>query len=69
VSDTTFLVRLRPPPSAIQQVVASTVRIQGDHLIFCDSEGKLVAMFMMEIIQSYSEISTLDSAQGRRLER
>jgi hypothetical protein len=55
--DTTFLVRLKPPSSAIQHVVASTLKIQGEPLIFCDSEGKLVAMFLLEIVQSYSEIS------------
>jgi hypothetical protein len=56
VPDKTFLFELKPPSSALQHVVATTVEIRDEHLILCDSEGKLAAMFHVEIVQSYREI-------------
>jgi hypothetical protein len=58
VPNKTFLVMLKPPSSALQHVVASTFEIRDEHLIFCDSEGKLAAMFLLEIVQSWNELSS-----------
>jgi hypothetical protein len=30
--------------------------MQGDHVVFLDSHGKLVALFLMEAVESWSEI-------------
>jgi hypothetical protein len=56
VSDKTFIVLFKPPLLTIQHVVAATAEIHGEHLVLLDSEGKLVALFLLEIIQSWNEI-------------
>lgn len=53
----TYIVRFKPPELGIQQVRASTVDIQDEHLIFCDSQGKLAALFVLEIVQSWNRLS------------
>ena len=59
----TYLVRMRAPGGALQHVTASTVEIHDEHLIFCDSEGKLAALFLMEVVESWDEIND-GSLQG-----
>jgi hypothetical protein len=36
-------------------VIATTVEIRGDHLVFFDAKGQLSALFLMEIVQSWNE--------------
>jgi hypothetical protein len=40
-----------------QSVIASTVEIHDEHLVFCDSERKLASLFLLEIVHSWNEIS------------
>jgi hypothetical protein len=56
--DKTFLVRMKAPNHAVQHVIASTVEIHDEHLIFCNSEGKLVALFLLAIVDSWNEIAS-----------
>jgi hypothetical protein len=57
MADRTYLVRLKSPSQAVEQVVASKVQIRGDHLVFVDSTGELVAIFLMDLIQSWKVMS------------
>jgi hypothetical protein len=50
----TFLVRLRS--DTIHHVRAATVEIHDDHLVFLTAEGMLAALFLFEIVESWSEI-------------
>jgi hypothetical protein len=50
-----FLVRFKIREMPTQPVIASTVQIQGDHLVFLDSDGKLVALLLMVLVESWSE--------------
>ena len=50
----TYLVRLKPPSLAFQQVTASKAEIQGDHLVFVDSNGKLAGLFLLELVESWT---------------
>jgi hypothetical protein len=54
MAEQTYLVRIRPPSGAFQQVVAVTTEIHGDHLVFLNSEGKLAALFLMEMVESWT---------------
>jgi hypothetical protein len=40
----------------VQIVSASTVEIHDEHLIFCDSQGTLVALFLLEIVESWCQL-------------
>lgn len=55
----TYFVKFKPPAlSLTHTVVASSVEIHDEHLIFCDSEGKLAALFLLETVESWSEHPT-----------
>lgn len=53
--DKTHVVRFRHPEVSAQLVAAASAEIQGEHLVL-DSEGKLGALFTMEIVESWTEL-------------
>jgi hypothetical protein len=57
MADKTYVVKFKPQAlRGIQVVVASTVEIHDEQLIFCNANGDLVALFLLEIVQSWSEL-------------
>jgi hypothetical protein len=48
-----YLVEFKPPSQAVQLVIAAAVEVQGEHLVFLNAEGKLSALFLMEIVESW----------------
>jgi len=52
-----YLVYLRPPSPAVHRVVASRFEIHEGYLVFVDSEGKLDALFVMELVESFNVVS------------
>ena len=56
MAEKTYLVRLKPPSRALQQVTASRFEILGDYLIFVDADGKQAGMFLMEVVESWNVI-------------
>jgi hypothetical protein len=65
MAEKTYLVRLKPPDLAIQQVVAVGAQIQGEHLVFVDSSGKLAGLFHLDLVESWTEISPDSPAQTK----
>ena len=55
--DKTFLVQYKAPETSSQIVVAARIEVHGEHLVFVNSEGKLAALFLMEIVESWREIA------------
>ena len=53
--DKTYLVRFKPPENSTQPVVAANTEIHGEHLVFLNSKGELTALFLLEIVESWSE--------------
>lgn len=51
MADPTYRVQLTT--GAVQHVIASTVQIYGDHLVFADSKGKLGALFLKDLVRSW----------------
>ena len=58
----TYLVRFKNPAISTQPLVAYRAEIQGDHIVMFDANGKLVALFWMTIVESWSEIPHLGAA-------
>jgi hypothetical protein len=54
MADKTYLGRLKPPSLAVQHVTALRFEIHAGHL---DSEGRLAALFLMELLQSWNVLS------------
>ena len=58
MADRAYIVKFKPSAlGLVQTVVASTVEIHDEHLIFCNAKGDLAALFLLEIVQSWNEIS------------
>jgi hypothetical protein len=58
----TYIVRFKNPNISTQPVIASRAEIQGDHVVMHDADGRLVALFWMAIVESWSEIEHLETA-------
>ena len=37
-----------------QIVIANSCRVEGEHLVFLTEDGKLTALFLLEIVESWS---------------
>jgi hypothetical protein len=62
MAEKAYIVKFKAPhPGAIQTVMASTVEIHDEHLIFCNSNGELRALFLLEIVQSWNEVADAGS--------
>ena len=62
--DKTYLVRMKAPSGALQHVRAATAEFYGDHLVLLDSQGKLAALFLTEIVESWHEINDGEAAEA-----
>jgi hypothetical protein len=45
-------VRFKPPQTEIQLFAASSTEIQGDHIVLLNSEGRLAALLLLDIVES-----------------
>jgi hypothetical protein len=54
--DKTYLVRFKGTGLPTEIVTAANIEFHGEHLIFLTSEGALAALFLLEIVESWSEI-------------
>ena len=54
MTDKTYLVRFKPREIGLQTVIAARAEIHGEHIALLNSEGKLAALFLMEIVESWS---------------
>jgi hypothetical protein len=55
MADRMFLVRFKIREMPAQPVIAATVQIQGDHLVFLGSDGKVVALLLIVLVESWTE--------------
>ena len=56
--DNTYLVRFKEPDLSPVLVEAEKVEVHGEHLVFLRTSGELSAMFLLEIIQDWSEVDS-----------
>jgi hypothetical protein len=52
---TAYLVRFKGEDSPPELVIAETIEFHGEHLVFLGSDGTLAALFVLEIVESWSE--------------
>ena len=62
--DQTYLVTLRPPSHATQQVFAATAEVRGSHLVFVDAKGNLAALFLLDLVERWSVLPTKMPVRG-----
>jgi hypothetical protein len=51
--DQIYLVALKLPSRVVQHVIAASLEIHEENLVFFNAKGELAAMFLMEIVQSW----------------
>jgi hypothetical protein len=56
MAETAYLVRFKGADLPPELVIAETTEFQGEHLVFLRSDGSLAALFVLEIIESWSEV-------------
>jgi hypothetical protein len=57
MTDKAYLIRFRHPELSIQSVIAASAEIHGEHIALLDSKGKLAALFLTEVVESWSEFA------------
>jgi hypothetical protein len=57
--DTAYLVRLKKADLPSELVMAETIEVHGEHLVFLKADGSLAALFVLEIVESWYEVKTL----------
>ncbi len=55
--DTTFLIEFRTPDLGAQSVIAAGAEVRGQHLLLLNSNGQLAAVYMLENVKTWSEVS------------
>jgi hypothetical protein len=55
MSERTFQVRFKPPGPSTPLIIAERAEIQGEHLVLLTSTGRLAALYLMEMVDSWSE--------------
>jgi hypothetical protein len=46
--------RVRLTTQTVHHVIASTVELHGDHLVFVNSQGQLTALFLKDLVRSWN---------------
>jgi hypothetical protein len=59
MSDKAYLIRFKHPALGVQSLVAASAEIHGEHIALLSSKGKLAAMFLTEVVDSWSEFPHL----------
>jgi hypothetical protein len=54
--DKTYLIRFKRPYLTPHLAIAASAEIHGEHLVFLRSDGSPVALFVLEIVESWSEV-------------
>jgi hypothetical protein len=59
MSDKTYLIRFKHPGLSMQSVIAANAEIHGEHIALLNSKGKLAALFLTDVVGSWSELPVL----------
>jgi hypothetical protein len=51
-----YLVRFKGTDLPAELVIAENIEFHGEHLVFLRSDGTLAAVFVLEIVESWSEV-------------
>jgi hypothetical protein len=55
MTDKLYLIRFKESELSFHAVIAARAEIHGEHLVFLRSDCKLAALFLLEIIENWSE--------------
>jgi hypothetical protein len=56
-----YLVRFKTSDLSPQPVIAASVEIHGEHLVFLRSDGRLAALFVLEVVDNWVEAESRET--------
>jgi hypothetical protein len=56
VPDKAYLIRFKGADLPPYLVIAANIEVQGEHLVFLRADSSLAALFVLEIVESWSEV-------------
>jgi hypothetical protein len=56
MADTIYIVRFQGGDLPSELVIAESIEFHGEHLVFLRSDGSMAGLFVLEVIESWSEI-------------
>ena len=56
MTDKRYAVHVQAPRRSIYILIAASAEIHGEHLIFLNSEGQPLFLFLLETVESWSEL-------------
>jgi hypothetical protein len=56
MADTAYLVRFKGADPLPELVIAETIEFHGEHIVFLRSDGSMAALFVLDIVESWSEV-------------
>ena len=56
MADKTFIIRFKARELTSQSVIAAKAEIHADHMVLLNSTGKLAALFLLEVVESWTEL-------------
>jgi hypothetical protein len=54
--DRSYLIRFKCSHLVPYLVMAASAEVHGEHLVFLRSDGRLAALFVLEIVESWLEV-------------
>jgi hypothetical protein len=68
MSDKVYLFRFKHPELSIRPVIAASAEVHGEHIVLLNSKGKPAALFLAEVVESWSEFAPLEGSAPGELE-
>jgi len=59
-----YSVCIKAPQRSTYMLIAASAEIHGEHLVFLNSEGQPLFLFLLETVESWSESELLKCASG-----
>jgi hypothetical protein len=66
LADETYIVKFKPPQMGVQLVAASSAEIHGDHIALLNSNRQLVALLLLDIVESWSVVKPAEPSRVGR---
>jgi hypothetical protein len=57
MSDKAYVIRFKHPELSISPVIAASAEIHGEHIVLLNSKGTLAALFLTEVVETWSEFA------------
>ena len=65
MTENIYMIRFKPAEISTHTMVAAKVEIHGEHLVLLNAQGKISALFLMDTVESWSQIPNRCTSFGQ----